>query len=510
MIRNESCSSKVIRIILQEICKCNTNVKEEKQNAFHFLCQVLESVNDKNKVRKGISMNIRKNKTENISLTEGSILRALTGLSMPIVAAAFLSTLYSIVDMAWIGLMGGEVLAGVGTGGMYVWLSQGVVILAKMGGQILMAQELGAGKKEEAAKYAAETIRLTVLLGIFYGILSCIFVDPMIAFYKLGSPIAIDAARTYIYIVCGCIVFSFMGQTLTGLYTAQGDSKTPLKANFAGLVINLTLDPLLIFGVGPFPELRTAGAGIATIAAQFVTMVIMLVGIWKNHSEENVLRHMKILAKPDKVCCRRIIKMGFPSAVQNFVYCGISMILSRMVSVFGDIVIAVFRVGGQVESISWNVANGFGSAMNAFAAQNYGAGKMERVNKGYRISAITVVAWGLLITAAFVIFPEQISSIFFHTPEEIEQSVYYLVILGYGQAFMCLELMSVGAISGLGNTRICSVISVVFTVIRIPIAMVLCATSLGANGLWWALTISTVLKGVLFYGAFKRESKKLA
>ncbi len=449
-------------------------------------------------------------KSTNASLTEGSILRVLTSLSLPIVAAAFLSTLYSVVDMAWIGLMGGEVLAGVGTGSMYVWLSQGHVALSKMGGQILMAQELGAGNKETAAKYAWETIHLTILSGILYGILSVIFVEPMIAFYKLGSPVAIDAARTYIYIVCGLIIFSYMGQTLTGLYTAQGDSKTPLKANIAGLVINLVLDPVLIFGLGPFPELRTAGAAIATVAAQFVTMVILLVGIWKNHSEGNVLRQMKPTWRADKKFRNRIMKMGWPNAVQGLVYCGISMILSRMVSVFGDIIIAVFRVGGQVEAISWNVANGFGAAMNAFAAQNYGAGKMERVNKGYRLSAITVVAWGLATTALFIVFPEQISGLFFHTEMEIQESVYYLVIVGLGQAFMCLELMSVGAISGLGNTAVCSVISIVFTAIRIPMAMVLCATNLGANGLWWALTISTTLKGVLFYGAFKRESKKKA
>ncbi len=445
---------------------------------------------------------------ESTKLTNGPILRVLTGLSMPIVAAAFLSTLYSVVDMAWIGLMGGEVLAGVGTGSMYVWLSQGHASLSKMGGQILMAQELGRGNQKGAVKYASETIRMAFLSGILYGVICRVFADPMIAFYNLGSSVANEAAHIYMDIVCGLIVFSYMGQTLTGLYTAQGDSKTPLKANLAGLVINLTLDPILIFGIGPFPEMGTTGASIATVSAQIVTMLILLAGIWKNPSEENVLRHIKLLERTDRDYRNRILKMGFPSAVQNAVYCMISMVLSRMVSVFGDVIIAVFRVGGQVEAISWNVASGFGSAMNAFAAQNYGAGKMERVNKGYRMSAITVVAWGIMTTTLFLLFPEQISGFFFHTAEEVKQSCYYLIIVGLGQAFMCLELMSVGAISGLGNTKICSVISVTFTAIRIPIAMALCATSLGANGLWWALTISTTIKGILFYAAYKRESRK--
>jgi len=170
----------------------------------------------------------------------------------------------------------------------------------------------------------------------------------------------------------------------------------------------------------------------------------------------------------------------------------------------------VFRVGGQFESISWNVANGFSSAMNAFAAQNFGAKRMDRVNRGYRISFVTVVIWGGLITALMVFCPAQISSLFFHTAEEITLCSNYLIIVGLSQIFMCVELMSVGAISGLGNTKICSIISVTFTVIRIPIAYVLCATSLAENGLWWALTISSVLKGLLFWVAFHLESRKAA
>ena len=454
-----------------------------------------------------MSMEITKDSQEGL-LTQGPIFGVLTKLSLPIVVAAFLSTLYSVVDMAWIGMMGGEVLAGVGTGGMYVWLSQGVVSLPKMGGQILVAQELGRGNREKAVKYAAVTIRLTILLGILYGLFCVGFAEPLIGFYNLQSNVAFEAGKVYLRIVCGLILFSFMGQTLTGLYTAQGDSRTPLKANIVGVVTNLLLDPVLIFGIGPFPELKTIGAAVATITAQVVVMVIMLVGIWKNRSEENALRDMKILERTDGKYRRDIMKMGFPNAVQGLVYCMISMLLSRMVSRFGDIIIAVFRVGGQIEAISWNVANGFGAAMNAFAAQNYGARKMERVNKGYKMSTITVVVWGIIVTVIFLILPEQISSLFFHSAEEIEQSMHYLIIVGLGEAFMCQELMSVGAISGLGNTKLCSVISIALTAIRIPIAWILCGTSLGADGLWWALTLSSTLKGITFTSAYCRESRK--
>lgn len=443
------------------------------------------------------------------NLTQGSILRVLTKLSMPIVIAAFFSTAYSITDMAWIGKLGGDVVAGVGTGGMYVWLSSGHIALSRMGGQILVAQEIGRGNRQLAIKYAAETIRLTILSGLLFGLTCLIFTDALVGFYGLSSVAAIESAKIYIKIVCGLIIFSYMGQVLTGLFTAQGDSKTPMIANFVGLSANMILDPVLIFGIGPFPELGAAGASIATVSAQIIVVSVMLIHVVKNKGNNNVIREIKIFTKSDRKYRNHIIKMGWPSAVQSMVYCAISMILSRMVSGFGDAVIAVFRVGGQFESISWNVANGFSSAMNAFAAQNFGADKMDRVKRGYRISFITVVIWGGFITFLMVVFPAQISGIFFHAAEEIALCSNYLIIVGLSQIFMCVELMSVGAISGLGNTKICSIISVVFTVIRIPIAFVLCATPLAENGLWWALTISSVLKGLIFWAAFHMESNKL-
>ena len=443
------------------------------------------------------------------SLTQGSILRVLTKLSMPIVIAAFFSTAYSITDMAWIGKLGGDVIAGVGTGGMYVWLSSGHIALSRMGGQILVAQEMGRGNRTQAVKFAEETIRLTILSGLLFGLICVFFTDALVGFYGLDSVEAVEAGKTYIRIVCGLIIFSYMGQVLTGLFTAQGDSKTPMIANFIGLTANMILDPVLIFGIGPLPALKTAGASVATVTAQIIVVSVMLIHVLKDKNNKNILKEIRLFHRTNRGIRNQIIRMGYPSAVQSMVYCGISMILSRMVSGFGDAVIAVFRVGGQFESISWNVANGFSSAMNAFAAQNFGAQQMDRVKSGYRISFITVVIWGGFITFLMVVFPSQISSIFFHTANEIALCSSYFIIVGFSQIFMCVELMSVGAISGLGNTKICSIISVVFTVIRIPIAFILCATPLNENGLWWALTISSVLKGLIFWMTFHWESNKL-
>ena len=193
---------------------------------------------------------------------------------------------------------------------------------------------------------------------------------------------------------------------------------------------------------------------------------------------------------------------GIPTALQGMVYCFISMVLTRMVAGFGPEAIATQRVGGQIESISWNTADGFGAAMNAFIGQNYGAGKTERVKKGYRASLCTVGIWGILITLVFVVVPVPIASVFFHEKTAIATAVDYLIIVGYSEAFLCVELMTVGALSGLGRTRLCSVISIVFTSLRIPLAIILSSGVLGILGIWWALTTTTMMKGIIFTCAF--------
>ncbi len=443
------------------------------------------------------------------NLTEGSIFKVLMKLSLPIMASAFLATAYSVTDLAWIGTLGSSAVAGVGVGGMYVWLSQGFSTLARMGGQVPMAQELGKGNTEEAKKYAVTSLWVVTFFGMLFGAASLIFADPMVAFFNLDTPQTIAHAKIYLQITCGLIVFSYIGYTLTGLYTAQGDSKTPLKANFIGLVTNMILDPLLILGIGPFPRLEVVGAAVATVFAQFLVALVLIFDIYRPKSK-NLLKTAGILHFPDLEYFKTVFKIGTPAALQGSLYCAFSMVLTRMVSGFGDGAIATQRVGGQIESITWNVADGFAAALNAFSAQNFGAGKIERVKKGYYLSAVTIAVWGSLIGVLFILFPQGIASIFFHEPEVIAIAIGYLTIIGIGEPFMCVEIVSSGAISGLGNTKLCSIISIIFTGFRIPLAYLLSHTALGLNGIWWALTITSMCKGVVFLLAFQKESKRRA
>lgn len=440
------------------------------------------------------------------NLTKGPILKTLTKLAIPIMASSFLGTLYNITDMAWIGLLGSKAVAGVGVGGMFTWLSQGLAAMARMGGQVQVAQCIGRGERDRAHGFAQAAVQLATLMGMAYAVLSLVFTRQMVAFFQLTDPEAQTAALSYTKIACGLIVFSFLTLTMTGLYTAQGDSKTPFLANLIGLVTNMILDPVLILGPGPFPKLGVVGAAIATVTAQAIVMMMMILGVLIQ-KKENVLKGIRLTAKIPKEYLGGLCRIGIPTAIQGMAYCAISMVLTRMVSAYGAEAVATQRVGGQIESISWNTADGFAAALNAFIAQNYGAGKMDRVRKGYRASLWTVGIWGLLISFVFICFPKAIADIFFHEPKAVATAVGYLVIIGFSEAFMCVELTTVGALSGLGRTRLCSIISIAFTSARIPLAIIL-GGLIGLSGIWWALSITSIIKGIIFTCTFLWITRK--
>ena len=446
---------------------------------------------------------------QNIDLVREPIRPALVRLAMPIMASAFLSTAYNLTDMAWVGTLGADAVAAVGVGGMYTWLSAGVITLARMGGQVLVGQELGAENRKKAASYARASVQLGILLGILYGLISLLFAKQLVGYFRLSNPAAIADGIRYIRIVCGLIIFFFMTFHLTGIFNAQGDSRTPFMANSAGLIFNMVMDPILIRGIGPFPRLGVTGAAIATVTAQAIVTGILIRHILSEKGRGNVLRDGPLLTPEQGEIYGDIFRLGFPAAVQNIIYTGISFVLGRLVAEWGDHALAAQRMGNQIESVSWNIADGFAAAINAFTAQNFGAKRKDRIQEGYRFSFLTLGAWGLLVTAVFLFLADPISRIFFHEAGVIGISNHYLMIISFCEAFMCIESMTIGALSGLGKTRLCSIISILLTGARIPYAYVLCRTSLGLDGIWWAYSISSISKGIVFYLTFRWEMKKL-
>lgn len=439
-----------------------------------------------------------------INLLEGNILPALSALALPIMATSLIQMAYNLIDMIWIGKIGASAVASVGAAGMFMWLSNGLATLAKMGGQIKVGHALGAQKKEDAASYAQSSIQMGIVFAIGFGILSVVFADEMIGFFQLNSAQVIQDAKLYLMITCGLVIFSFMNQIFTGILTAMGNSRTSFIATGIGLVLNIVLDPLFIFGFGAIPPMGVAGAAIATVLAQLVVMLLFLYTILR---DTVLFSNVHILHSYSSQHTREIFRIGLPSAVQSMLFSGISMVIARLIAGWGDAAVAVQKVGSQIESISWMTAEGYAAALNSFVAQNHGAKNTDRIREGYRLSMIVMLSWGVFCSFVLIVFPQLIFQVFIQEAEVLPMGVDYLRILGVSQLFMCMEITTAGAFSGLGKTLPPSIVSITLTGARIPMAILL-GRWLGLNGVWWAITISSIGKGIVLLGWFLKDMKR--
>lgn len=439
-----------------------------------------------------------------INLLEGNILPALSALALPIMATSLIQMAYNLIDMIWIGKIGASAVASVGAAGMFMWLSNGLATLAKMGGQIKVGHALGAQKKEDAASYAQSSIQMGIVFAIGFGILSIVFADEMIGFFQLNSAQVIQDAKLYLMITCGLVIFSFMNQIFTGILTAMGNSRTSFIATGIGLVLNIVLDPLFIFGFGAIPPMGVAGAAIATVLAQLVVMLLFLYTILR---DTVLFSNVHILHSYSSQHTMEIFRIGLPSAVQSMLFSGISMVIARLIAGWGDAAVAVQKVDSQIESISWMTAEGYAAALNSFVAQNHGAKNTDRIREGYRLSMIVMLSWGVFCSLVLIVFPQLIFQVFIQEAEVLPMGVDYLRILGVSQLFMCMEITTAGAFSGLGKTLPPSIVSITLTGARIPMAILL-GRWLGLNGVWWAITISSIGKGIVLLGWFLKDMKR--
>ena len=429
-----------------------------------------------------------------VNLLEGSIPKALSRLAFPIMGTSLIQMAYNLTDMIWIGRLSSSAVAAVGAAGMYLWLANGIVMIPRMGGQVNTAQTLGAGDQERAAEYAKAALHMGALFAAVCTFIYMAFCGPLIGFFRLNQESVIREAEIYLMIVGAGLFFSFLNQVLTGLFTAMGNSVVTFRSTTAGLAANIVLDPLFIFGFGPVPAMGVAGAALATVLAQAIVFGMLVMGARKDRI---LFCEIHLFSKSRLKDWNRIQKIGLPAAVQNMIFSFLSMVIARIVAGWGDAAVAVQKVGSQIESISWTAAEGFATAVNAFIAQNHGARKKERVRSGYFTAMGLMAVWGLFTSFVLIVFPEVLFQIFITEEAVLPMGVGYLRILGFSQLFMCLEITAAGAFQGLGKPVAPAAVGVLGNAARIPMALFLSATALGLNGIWWSITISSILKGLI-------------
>ena len=432
-------------------------------------------------------------------------------LAIPTMVAQFVNVLYSIIDRMYIGHIQGYgdlALAGAGVCGPIVTLLSSFGTLVGLGGSIQMSIRMGEGNTKKARQILSNSLLLLTLFSAVLTVLFLMIKGQLLRWFG-ASEQTFAYANTYLTIYTMGTFFALMAVGLNYFINCQGFPVIGMTTVLIGTICNIILDPVLIFGLGPFPAMRIMGAAVATVIAQAIVTLTFLIFTRK---DTLIFPEVHFFGRPNLHYLTSIIKIGLPTSIQSMLFTGISMIIARLVAGYGDAAVAVQKVGSQIESISWMTADGFAAAVNSFIAQNHGAGNRDRIRKGYSHAMGIVLVWGIFCTLLLILCPEPIFRIFITEPDVIPMGVDYLMILGVSQLFMSVEITTAGAFSGYGRTVPPSVISIIFTSARIPLAMLLITTSLALNGIWWSITISSIFKGILLLTWFlfflRKEMKK--
>jgi len=435
-----------------------------------------------------------------LTLTDGPIAPTLLRLAWPVMLSNLLQTMYNFVDRFWLARLGAVPIAAIALSWPLVFLVLSVGGGLTVAGTALVAQYTGAGRRDEANLAAGQLIGLAGILAIALGAAGFFATRPILSLMG-GEPDLIDAATTYLKIIYAGIPMMFGTLVVTALLNGVGDTVTPMVLMAASVAANVVLDPLLIFGWGPFPEWGVAGAAIATVLSR---ALMALAGFWLLFSGRLGVHLQLRSLRPRWEMIRRIASIGGLASIgQTGTALGFS-IMNGALARIGTAVLSAFGIGNAFISIALMPAMGLGQATATLVGQNLGAGKPDRAARSAWVAM--AISSGLLATAAVfvLLFRAHLIGFFLTDPEVLVVGNKMFIIVACSFPFMGIIQVLMGTYQGSGHT-VYSMSLDLFRLwaVRVPLVYILGFTAgMGASGVWWAMLISNFVTAGLSLGVF--------
>ncbi|KAF0125278.1 MAG: putative multidrug resistance protein [Elusimicrobia bacterium] len=409
--------------------------------------------------------------------------------------------LFDAVNIFWIGRLGTSAMAGVASAAFLTWAVYAAMTATTAGANSLIAQAFGAGKRDEARAVAAEAAWLSMGACLLF---MALLLPSVAGIFRLMGlqPETASYARQYLTIFACAMPLYYLCNLAAAVFNAYGDTRTNVLIMSSSVVINIVLDPVLILGWGTGRPFGAVGAASASAIATACALAVQIVFL-RRRGYLAPLR--EVLRVPAFTRSLRILQIGVPAASVNVVWSLVYPALTSIITRFGEAPLAGLSVCFRLEGFPYFLGIGFSTAMAALVGQAYGRGDMARVREIVTRGRLLITALLLPVALAFIFIPHLLVRPLTGDPEVIAHAVRYLRVIGYFEIFLGWELMFEGVFTGLGHTRSYMLISVPLTVARWPAAWLLAITfGLGTPGVWWAISVSTLLKGIWASWLFHR------
>ena len=440
--------------------------------------------------------------------TVGPIGRALGLLAIPMMLEMAMESVFAVVDIAFVSRLGTNAIAAVGLTEALVTVLYAVAIGLGMGVTAMVSRRIGAKDREAAAHVTGQAIWVGGVLAVVIGICGVIYAADLLHLMGASDDVVIEGRGFTAMLLGGSasILYLFL---LNAAFRGAGDAPVALRSLALANAINIVLDPCLIFGLGPFPELQVTGAAVATTIGRGIGVMYLTWYLFGGRGRlQFAVRHLV----PVPQLISRMIRISVGGVGQFLISTSSWIAIMRVVALYGSAPIAAYTVALRLIEFALLPAWGLGNAAATLVGQNLGAEKPERAERSVwrasKYNAIFMAAIGIVM----ILLAPQIISLFSNQPDVIRYGTSCLRILGVGYPMYAVGMIIIQALNGAGDTTTPSVMNFIcFWLIQIPLAYWLAtAAGFGPNGVFLAIVIAESILTVLGVLVFRKGNWRLS
>lgn len=438
--------------------------------------------------------------------TSGSIDRAIVLLAIPMILEMMMESLFAVVDIFFVSKIGEKAVSTVGATEAVLTLVYSIGIGLSSAATAMVARRVGEGRRDAAAEAGAQVILIALALSVLMAVPGYFFADDVLRFMAKDPEVAADgAAFTRIMFTCNLpILLLWM---LNGIFRGAGDASTAMRALWIANGVNIVLDPLLIFGLGPFPEMGVTGAAVATTIGRSTGVAYQL---WQLFGVGKIIQLRLAQFKPDLRTITRLLQLGAGSTGQYLIASASWVFLMWILGQIGTSVQAGYTIAIRIIIFtilpSWGMAN----AAATLVGQNLGAGKPDRAEKSvWRTGNWNMVFMGV-VGVIYLIWAPFFIGLFAQDPEVVASGALALRILAGGYVFYGYGMILAQALNGAGDTATPTLLNFIFFwIVETPLAWLLALHwDWGQTGVYWSIVIAESMLAVAAFWVFRRGKWK--
>lgn len=438
-------------------------------------------------------------------LTEGSVGRHLVNMSLPMLLGITTMMAQAFIDTWFLGKVGDRALAAYSFGFPILMIVTSVAIGLGAGTSSVVARAIGSEDHARAKRLSTDSLILSLIIAIVCAVVGMLTIDPLFA--VLGAPPdMMPTIRPFMMILYSAVPFIMLGMVGTASMRATGDTLLAGKLMIAAAVLNIVLDPVFIFGLGPIPAMGLNGAAIAGLLSRGAFFVV---GTYYLRYRLDLVT----FGKPDPVELRQswrdVLHVGLPAAGTNVIVPMGLALVTAMIADFGPKAVAGFGVASRVESLVLVPYYALSAIIGPFVGQNLSALREDRIQLSLRLSAIFCIASGLAIAVVLALASEFLPTLFSDSPEVIDVTKTFLWIAPIGYGTYGIVMFVNASFNGLGKPMPGVAVSVMrIIVIYIPLALIGKAL-FGIVGIFVAYAFANLLSGVIAFAWARNVVKRL-